>query len=264
MSTLNIFKDALSFPIKEWKKWLILGVLMVILSIFKVLTSFGIITSSFLPPIIEAILALVIAIVFGFAIAGYKISIIKDTINNSTIMPSFNIRNDFFMGVKYVVLAIVYYIIPAIIIFVTAYLTNAFNYLHMLYSHYTMYGSVATSTLSTSADISLLIVIMVSLLVLVIFKILLIIATAVFAETGKLTSAMNMKNVIVKISEIGWKNYIIWLIIYLIAFIIMDLVISLVHLIPMFWSLIIPLFISSYFAIFISRAVGLLYSSSNN
>ncbi|MDR0911178.1 MAG: DUF4013 domain-containing protein [Methanobrevibacter sp.] len=266
MNIINIFKDSLSFPVKQWKKWLIFGVLLTLISIFEVLESFGIIASLYLIPTVDLILSLVIVIVFGFITAGYKLNVIKDTINNLNEMPSFEFGKNFVSGFKVFILNIVYYIIPAIIIFVTAYFTNIFNYLYFIYSHYRNYGAItsATSILSTSADINILIFLIVSLISLVIFKILLLIATAVLAQTNNLSSALNIKNVVVKISKIGWKNYIIWLVIYLIAFIIIDLIIQLVYIIPIFWAIIIPLFISSYFAIFTSKAIGLLYSSANS
>jgi len=277
MDVVKLFKDAFIYPTKNWTVYLILGVLFAISGIADAYRSFQINSiihvdsiiynasqTSFSSDILVStmygqqmwhadliyyIFSILAIIVFIF-ISGYALNIVRKTLALEEEIPEFEIKLNIIDGLKVLVLSIAYCIIPLIFI---------------------IGGIIA----------KLSILIFIGAILLILFSLLLIIATARLAETDNLIEAMNYINVFNKIGEIGWANFVIWIIVFILAMIGIMIVISIVTgLLGLLLGMIIALtgaslsigvFIFSILILFLfypfiqlfsSRALGLLYNEA--
>ena len=125
MEIMEIIKDSFTFPANNLKA---LAIYIVITFVLGILAFGGVVTflgvqSSAVYGILSFIL-FIIAIIIGFILAGYEIDIIKTGIDLNEVAPDFDWKNDLIRGIKAIIVAIVYFIIPAIITLIVAFLTN--------------------------------------------------------------------------------------------------------------------------------------------
>ena len=280
MEVIELFKDSLKYPTKDWNKVLILGILFLIVGISNILQN----NSQFFNdnPVISIIILVfaLISMITYFIISGYSLNITRKTIALEEEIPNLEWSKNIIDGLKVFVIEIVYLIIPFIITFITAYFTGALNYLIQIVSYAIIHGTAATipQSLLLNALSSFMIVILVGIILFIIFYLLSIIAVARLAENDSLVAALNMKDTFNKIGEIGWGNYIIWFILFIaicigIAIILIIVFSILIFIIGMVAGIVIAsiiismltnLLFSPYITMFSSRAVGLLYNESEN
>jgi len=284
MEVIELFKDSLKYPIKDWNKLLIFGVLFLIAGIYSVLQSISqFISFNTMVLMVLGIITIVftlLSIIIYLIISGYSLSITRKTIALEEEIPEFEWVKNIIDGLKVFVLDIVYYIIPFIVTFIVAYLTGAFNYLIQIVNYVITHGPTATipQTLLLDALTSFTIVILIGAILFIIFYLLANIAVARLAENDSLVAAINMKDTIHKIGEIGWGNYIIWLIVFIVIFVVIGIILGIVLgllsfimgmiagivIASIIISIIAQLIISPYLTMFSARALGLLYNESKN
>jgi Protein of unknown function (DUF4013) len=103
MNISEIIKDSLRYPLTDWKKYLILGILILIVTTF--------INGPFIVPNL-----IIIGYIIGFFVIGYLFRIIKSSLNGNDVLPKFYNWGEMFSdGVKVLIVGIVYSI-PAILI----------------------------------------------------------------------------------------------------------------------------------------------------
>ena len=123
MEINDIINDAYRFPANNFKAIAIYIVLSVVAFILFLGGLFSLIlvgnNSAYL--ILTAILFMLCV---GLIMAGFQIDLIKTGIDLEDIAPDFDFKNDFVRGIKNIIVSIVYYIIPAIITLIIAFLTN--------------------------------------------------------------------------------------------------------------------------------------------
>jgi hypothetical protein len=194
------------------------------------------------------------------------LSITRETIGNIDDIPAFDFLNNIIDGVKVLILYIVYYIIPVIVTVILGLATGAFNYIYQMIPYYIMYGSAAASAmpqeLLASVGISFLLIFLIGGILFLIFSLLLFVAKAVLAETKSLVAAINMLEVFKKIGEIGWGNYIIWLIIWILILVVISFIAGIIGIIPFVGVIIVSLAFKPYMEMFSARALGLIYNES--
>ncbi len=223
MDAGQITSNALKYPLTDFKKVLILGILTILSSL----------------------------IIPGFLVLGYVLKIIRSTIEDSSELPDFNDWTSMFVdGLRVFAVLFVYYIIPGILILVGIW--GAI--LPML----TVPG--AGSLLDSSFSLNLLGGISsIGLGLLVVISFIIPIALANMVYQGKLMAAFRLKEIIGKIKEVGGVDYLIWYIIMLIiiwvayfasSFLIFPFIIGII---------IVPLIISPYLSIFFARSIALVY-----
>ena len=125
MEITEIIKDSLMFPANNLKA---LAIYIAITFVVGILVAGGIfsalgIQNSALYGILSFIL-FIIAILVGFILSGYEIDIIKTGIDFEDLAPDFDWKADLIRGIKAIIVAIVYFIIPAIITLIVAFITN--------------------------------------------------------------------------------------------------------------------------------------------
>ena len=119
---MDLFKEALEYPTKDFKALLIFGVIFLISSLSSVLTSWGI----EIPGSALALLGL-ISFVLYFVYEGYILSVLRESIPLKDEIPALDIVANFIDGLKLLVVQIVYYIIPAIITLIIGWITGTFS-----------------------------------------------------------------------------------------------------------------------------------------
>ena len=106
MNTLEIIGDAIRYPLSDWKKVVIYGIIG-----FSTSTAAfqGIVVSSGITNIILIILLVVVETVLSILFTGYFLRIIKSSLEGHPILPAFNsIFKMFIDGVKVFVVFVIY------------------------------------------------------------------------------------------------------------------------------------------------------------
>ena len=265
---VDLFKEALVYPTKDYKALVIFGVLFLVASLSSVLASWNIELNG----TIIAILGLV-SILLYFVEEGYILSVIKETINLNDEIPALDIVANFIDGLKLLVVQIVYYIIPAIITLIIGWLTgtydavfNIVNYVGEDLANTTVNATTVANSVPaeywTALFAGLIITAIIGMILFIIFGLLLNIAMCRLAKYDSIGEALNFREVIGDISEIGIGRYIVWYILLLVICIVLGIITGLIASIPYIGILISFLVLTPFIALFSSRALGNLYSDA--
>ncbi len=276
MKIREITKDSLKYPFSDWKKFLILGIIFVIIPILKY---FG-------ENVDLLVLFIGIAFVVGLLVNGYFFRIIKSTLDGKFELPEFN--NWINMGVDGVKVYIVYivYLIPVILLLIDFFLSSngqitTYGIKMSAFDFIPAFNSVIWQGIE--GFLSLMFFIGISfpqghieavfgtilyplgiLYPLVVAPILLVAIVNMELDEGDLKSAFRIREIIEEISIIGWGSLIRWYIltgiIYMILMTISIILIYLFDLINHFLGvLVVALILYPYFSIFLARSVALFY-----
>lgn len=275
MNTGEIVKDSLNYPLSDWKKILILGIILVLSGISGVTVLLG--TASIA---IISLLA-VIGFLIGFLVNGYMFRIIKSSLDNAAKLPDFNNWvNMAADGAKVFIVFLGYLIVPILVILVLLLslagldITSLGSYfvlmleimeinplellisviwpgiLNLITILYNILGSFA------------LIGILYMILVIPVF--LVAIANMAYYE-GEFRSAFRFREILDEIGSIGWINLIKWYaatgILFLILFVMGNIIsynFSLFNL-SIAGGLLLSLTLIPYIYMYIARSVALFY-----
>jgi hypothetical protein len=264
MNITEIFSDSFRYPLKDWKKLLILGVLWCLNGVIYAVASINGLTTTSLPDITTIILAIV-TLIITFIISGFSLDVTRKTIEDSdNEIPEFNLLSNLVDGLKATILKIVYYLIPVIITIILTFGFGIYESLLKVSAEYSLHNTItpAAQAIITPVAINILILVFVALILFIIFSLLSSIATAILAETSSLSKALNFVNAFKKIGQIGWGVYIAWFIVFIICSVIIAFIGSIISLIPVIGVIIYILIFMSYISIFDARALGLIYNRS--
>ena len=231
---MNITKnitDSLNYPIKDWVKIIILGIIMII-------------------PIVN------------FIGLGYYLRIIKSTLTGLNELPSFESAGELFIdGIKIFIICLIYAIIP-LIFYVLSVSFAGFG---------TVSSSITTSSIFSSylpglTGISLvfLIIAVISALIISIFAYVGIVNVA--NHDSKIGAALRYREILDRIAAIGWGKYILWWIVLMLIIIVAGSIIGIVGGILLYfvWGFLVFLLGYGYLTIFQARSVALIFASREN
>jgi hypothetical protein len=203
MKIEEIIKDSLRYPFSDWKKILILGILCVFSSNAgaKDIVSLLDITNLTLIWFI-----FIIGPIIGFLTSGYLFRIIKSSILDIRELPKFNKWFDMFKdGIKIFIISFVY-AIPAFLILVFAILSFP-STLIKIGSNPLAFIQIFFGQTGTWGHIALLYIIIIIPVVLM--------AVAYMADNNsKLDVAFRFREILHKITIIGWANIIEWYLLF--------------------------------------------------
>ena len=232
----EIIKDAAMYPINNIKALVIYAVLSIIAALALVFTGVGFIGASQSSGAaagglgILGILGIIIAFAILLLIAGYMLDVIKIGIMREDGAPEIDPKRQIINGIKIIVLAFIYMIIPIVIMNILAAINE---YL-----------------------------LIIGILLLIVFAILLLVAQCRFAKTESLGDALNFGEVINDIKEIGIvKVVVVLILIAIIASILSFIGTGIGQYSEIIGSILTAIF-SIYTAFFQNRAYGLLYSDA--
>ena len=273
MEITEIIKDSLMFPANNLKA---LAIYIAITFVVGILVAGGIfsalgIQNSALYGILSFIL-FIIAILVGFILSGYEIDIIKTGIEFEDLAPDFDWKADLIRGIKAIIVAIVYFIIPAIITLIVAFITNVpGNIVNMTqYINQTAVNANGTVVANSVLEMvpksvmsglvgSISITLLVAAVLFIIFSFIQVMANSRLANTDSLGEALNIPEAIKDISRIGVGKVIATIILVFIVALVINAILSAVYQqVPQLSIL--NIIVTPYIMFFTNRATGLLYS----
>ena len=267
MKLREIIMDAIKYPISDTLKVLIFCVLVILMSLSTILPSYGLKDAT--ASIILSLVSLIVAIV----VIGYSVEVIKGGTEGDDTLPDFDYVKQFVIGIKALILDIIYFIIPAIIVIIVASATGLFSSLTKIVyisidaiskdanNMTTIMAAIPKSTMNTFTN-ALTVTIVVAIILFIIFSLMSFTGLVRFAKTGSGTEGLRFRQIIRDMRNIGFVKIIVTLIvIYIIAFL-LSLVIGLIGLIP-YVGVFIGIFVGvPFILLFLYRAIGLLYADA--
>ncbi|MDI9614886.1 DUF4013 domain-containing protein [Methanothermobacter sp.] len=219
----EIVNDAIRYPSSDWKKVIILGVLMI--------------ASVVIIPI--------------FLVMGYGFRALKASIAGFDELPEFDEWGEMFVdGLKVFVVQIAYMIVPLIIIF-----AGTFGSLAMV--------SPDTGVITNPTAFTGLLggTVIIGVILAIILGLIETIAIAHMAyNDSELGAAFRFGEILDVISQIGWIDYIIWYIVVGLIAAVIAFIGGLLNSIPIIGTLIAVLIIYPYIQLFWNRALALRYA----
>ncbi|QUH23187.1 DUF4013 domain-containing protein [Methanobacterium alkalithermotolerans] len=215
----EIYSDAIQYPSSDWKKVIILGLLSII---------------SFL-------------IVPIFLAMGYIFRALKASIAGSEELPEFDEWGDMLVdGLKVFVVQFVYFLIPAIIMFIG------------------IGGSIFAMT-PTGDPTAFFALFGVTTLIAAIAGIILgLVATIALANMAyydsDLGAAFRFSEILEIISQIGWVDYILWYIVLVVVGAVGGFIASILNFIPILGTIVAVVVVYPYLSLVYSRALALIYA----
>ena len=218
MNINEIIKDALKYPLTDWKKILILGIIIVISGIYGLLSSLGITNY------ILVVISVFIGAISGFLINGYLFKILKTSLDGDNILPEFNVwKNILIDGIKVFITFLVYIILPPLIVFFILVLFSG-DFTSSGLSLSEIIGGLVVNPLSLIVTgileiIEILLIISFNLLnqymVIVLLEFILIlplflVGIANMAYEGEFKDAFRLGELFDIIKDIGWINLLKW------------------------------------------------------
>lgn len=255
MNIKEIMIDSIKYPFLDWKKILILGVIVVVYTIprnmFPVYLSNGFMD-----------LFLVIALLINFFITGYFYKIIQHSLKNTKELPKFSKWVNLFKnGFKVTCVSLIYSIPATLPLLILN--SNLLNF-------YTYKPDFITFIISAIGygNLNTIWFFVYFLYFLILFPISLMAIANMANNDGKLRYAFEFKAIFDKIKNIGWIKFYSWYfltsVINYLVFLIGFLIATLLFLIPTFpQELIYLLILTPYIYIFFSRSIALIYKSDN-
>ena len=240
----DVVSDALKYPLSDWTKILMLGIILVIAGIGNISRSL----------VADSTLISVLGII-GFI--GYFFRIIKSSLAGISELPSFDDFVTMFIdGIKVAVVGFVYSIPAIILILIFA-------------------ASIIISVISnpSSIPIGALIgagvgIILAMLYMLIITPIIAVAVANMAYNDSEFSAAFRFSEIFDKIGTIGWGNLILWYIVTIIVYIVIaavgGIITGLFSLIsPVLTVVLMALIVTPYLQMYVARSVALLYSSQD-
>lgn len=236
MGVGDIISDALVYPfhnIKALVLYVILGIIAGLIGGAAIASIIGAFTTTGIGALAFDILGIVGIIVFIlvlFLIEGYGLDIIKFGIERRNDSPGIDIARQISNAIKLIIVSFVYYIVPAIIIFVL--------------------GLFLRDWILT----------IISLILIIVFALANFMAKCRLAKTDNLGDALAIGEAIGDISRVGLGKIIATVVvIVVIAFIVVFIITLINNANSTIGGILLGIF-SVYFVFFYNRAIGLLYS----
>ena len=264
---LDLFKEALVYPTKDYKALLIFGVIFLLANLTSVFAAWEFEVNATLIALFG-----LISLILYFVTEGYILSVLKESINFKDEIPALNIGDNFVDGLKLLVVQIVYYILPTIIVLLIGWISGTYSSMVDIIN---FVGNHVSDTVDPSMALNIVpqelwaplftglaITGIFAIILFIIFGLLLEIAMCRLAKYGDIGEALNFKEVIEDIKKIGIGRYIEWYILLLIFSIVLGFVLGLITAIPYIGVLIAFLVCGPFIALFGSRALGTLYGDA--
>ena len=238
MGVGDIIGDALGYPFSNIKALVLYAVLAIIAGIIGGATlissaaSFS--TKGFAGFAFSglAIVGIIVFILVLFLIEGYGLDIIKYGIERRSDSPGIDFGRQITNAVKLIVVSIVYYIIPAILIFILSLFLRDW------------------------------IMVIISLILVILFALANFMAKCRLAKTDNLGDALAIGEAIGDISRVGFGKIIATVLVIVVILVIVAFILALItNMNNTIGAILLGIF-SVYFVFFYNRAIGLLYSEA--
>jgi hypothetical protein len=246
----EIISDSVRYPLSDWKKILILGIILVIGSI-------GSITGTFTQNWVLITFLSIIGFLVVLLDYGYLFRIIQSSIAGTSELPDFDAWLDMFIdGIKVAIVGFIYSLPAIIIILIFA----ASTILALL-------ANPSVNSVIAGAIISAGIGILIAILYMLIITPIIAMAVANMAyNDSEIGAAFRFSEILDRIASIGWGDLIIWYIVAGIVYIILatigGVITGLFSLIsPVIAVVLMSLIVTPFLQMYLARSVALIYLS---
>ena len=236
MEIMEIITEAINYPLNHMKELGIYIAIMFVISLIMLLTLGVAVIGASMDSVaavgISGIIGIILILLIALLVEGYGLDIIKLSIERSDDAPSIDIPRQIINGCKYIIMAIVYLIIPIIIMAILGAINDTLG-------------------------------LIVGVILFIIFGLALFMGACRLAETESLGYALNVKEAINDIMSVGIVKLLVILIIIIAIGSVLSLIAGLFSghgTIGDIISVIISALVSAYMFFFQNRAIGLLYS----
>ena len=146
MNISEIFSDSFKYPVSDIKKFAIFGIVVVLATL-----NVSIANSSVLQIILN-----VVSFVAIILILGYGLDVVNYAFRKSDELPDFDFKTGFVNGLKLFVIQFCYFIVPLILVYITAYFSGFLQSLAGIIKSYYETGiySISNSSFLTSMSIT--------------------------------------------------------------------------------------------------------------
>lgn len=245
------FKESLIYPIRNYKNFILLGTLFIVLDINSIvflnnLSSNDHVLSIFC--ILDSIILLIIII-------GNLISIIQE----NTLINKFDLEwgKKFVIGMKGFLIFSFGTIIPLILFLIITYITGTGEYyLDML----EIGANGLTINFTVMFNDSSIIFLLINIFIVLLFTYFTVIALARLANTDSLKESINIKKIIEDLKNIGVIHFTLWILVMFILMIIMSIVYNKISCISYIGMIISSYILIPYVAMFLFKSIGNEYS----
>ena len=273
MEIMEIIKDAMIFPSNDLAKLAVYIVFTVIVALLSV-AGFAFIAVGITENAVWTVLGMILLIasfILGFIIMGYQISIIKTGIEHTESAPEFDWQANLLTGIKYFVVNIVYFIIPAIIVLIVSWATNLFGLSYDIFYKMMMasMASPANTTVMVNDIIpqsqliqlgnAMIITGIIAFVLFVIFAVIQTMGQSRLAKTDSLGEALNIPEAFRDIGRIGYGKVLAVIILIFVIILVINMIITGLNNYINGIS-ILSIIVTPYLIFFAARATGLLYS----
>jgi len=241
----EIVKSSLKYPLSNWKSYMILGVIVILANLYGDGGVFNLNN--------ELIMILwIIGTIIGIFTYGYMFKIIKSSLTNVNVLPEFNGLVKIFTNGFKVLIASIIYLIPVFLLG----LVGLFSGLIKIQAHYPYYM------------VSGILFWFIALYTILVIPVIAVAITNMARNESKLRYAFRFREILEKISAIGWGNLIKWYVVIGILYWIIGAIILVIYYLlslinPFFAGIIESLILVPYRYIFVARSVGLIYMQDN-
>ena len=266
MNILEIMKTSLIYPANDLKTYLIFGVICLLASISSIVT---VLTDNYAALLIAGI----IAIIFAIIMLGYNLNVIKAGIKKSEELPGLDLKNQFVLGIKSIIVSLIYYIIPLIITIILAFVMNIPGRMIELITNIIgnspdVSRSIIESAATTDFFVALGLFSIITAIIFIIFTFFAFVGSCRLANTDSIKIAVNFKEAFADLKAIGilkMIGYVILLVIILaIITIVVGIIFGFISSIGVAGVIITGilggLIVDTYIMLFKSYSLGLLYS----
>ena len=233
---MEIISDAIHYPLNHVKELAIYIALTFVMLLILIFAGVGLIAGSDLNNLAAAgligIIGFILALIVSLLIEGYGLDILKLGIERSQDAPSIDIARQVINGIKYLIVAIVYLIIPCIIMVILMQINKTLG-------------------------------LIIGLIIFIIFGLGLYMGSCRLAKTESLGYALNIPEAFQDIMKVGIVKLLVVLILVGIIAAILNWIAGLfggMGTIGAIISSILQAIVGAYLFFFNNRAVGLLYS----
>jgi len=241
----ELVKDSLKYPLSNWKSYMILGITVIFANLYVYIGVFN--RNN------ELIMILwIIGTIIGIFTYGYMFKIIKSSLANVNVLPEFNgIVKIFTNGFKVLIVSIIY-LIPVFLLGLVGLFSGLIK-IQAYYSHYMVSGILFW---------------IIALYVILAIPVIAVSITNMVRNESKLGYAFRFREIMEKISAIGWGSLIKWYIVIGIIYWITGAIIFVIYYLlswinPFFAGIIESLILIPYRYIFVARSVALVYMGDN-
>jgi hypothetical protein len=232
----EIIKDSLKYPVSNWKRYLLFGLIVLIYELPVQLIS------KYLNVSLYLLLLIIPCIIAYFLMGGYQLRSIGSSIKGEDEPPAFNKWLQMFIdGLKVFIVSFIYGLAPGIIL---------------------LFSILLLITGSPVARVIGAVVLIISLLLFVLVYLIMMTALPNLAYYNDISAGLRLSEIYGKIKKIGRLEYVVMFIILMIVVILLAFAGAFLTVLSIVGVVISALIITSFSNLFLARAYGLIYKET--